>query len=488
MTFYDDEEIEENENLEEDQSEEDELAEGEQEENDAESDTNESENQSEETDDSSSKGTMKGNRHLHGNRQKQIKKINDMMKKQSTNKKGKESSSRPSKGQRKYIRQQKQNNRREGIESPNKKPGKSKGGGAAAQKRNLRNQQHERRMNPPPKRVDTRTAEEKAEAQRQRSAKKHQELSRKANNANKKVANTTVKAGAKAGASAASAGAGAGAAGGAGAAMGPCCGIVLIIAIIIFLLIGIVGFFQNMPDMITEKIYDWINTAFGRVQILFGANPEEVQINETDIVETANYLIDMGYDLTGYGFLAEIETENDRSENIIKQEEYYTILWSYEPGGLLESSTYYIQFDGKVLEVSKDFINYSIKGEYIGIGKDLEDQNNILKGTLFPTGGIIYTDTNREITIRVTTKSKDGQEIEREATKVLVRTLNDDFEKDENGIIESYTVMELDFIERFDYVESDYLKSYLVADYRTYLFNDGRRKKLDTTIFPCLFR
>ena len=79
MTFYDDEEIEENENLEEDQSEEDELAEGEQDENDAESDTNESENQSEETDDSSSKGTMKGNRHLHGNRQKQIKKINDMM-------------------------------------------------------------------------------------------------------------------------------------------------------------------------------------------------------------------------------------------------------------------------------------------------------------------------------------------------------------------------------------------------------------------------
>ena len=75
MTFYDDEEIEENENLEEDQSEEDELAEGEQDENDAESDTNESENQSEETDDSSSKGTMKGNRHLHGNRQKQIKKL-----------------------------------------------------------------------------------------------------------------------------------------------------------------------------------------------------------------------------------------------------------------------------------------------------------------------------------------------------------------------------------------------------------------------------
>lgn len=416
MTFYDDEEIEENENLEEDQSEENELAEGEQEENDAGSDEVGAEEQYDGIDNLSSKGTMGSNRQRHGSRQRQINKARNMM------------------------------NKGKNVAQRGQQAGKKMASGAKGQ-------------------ASKKAAEE----------------------GTKKVATTAAKAGAKAGASATGAGTGA-AAGGAGAAMGPACGIVLLIAIIIFLLIGIVGFFQNMPDMITEKIYDWINTAFGRVQILFGANPEEVQINEADIVETANYLIDMGYDLTGYGFLAELETENDRSENIIKQEEYYTILWSYEPGGLLGSSTYYIQFDGKVLEVSKDFINYSIKGEYIGIGKDLEDQNDILKRTLFPTGGIIYTDTNREITIRVTTKSKDGQEIEREATKVLVRTLNDDFEKDENGIIESYTVMELDFIERFDYVESDYLKSYLIADYRTYLFNDGRRKKLDTTIFSCLFR
>ena len=465
MTFYDDEEIEENENLEEDQSEEDELAEGEQDENDAESDTNESENQSEETDDSSSKGTMKGNRHLHGNRQKQIKKINDMMKKQSTNKKGKESSSRPSKGQRKYIRQQKQNNRREGIESPNKKPGKSKGGGAAAQKRNLRNQQHERRMNPPPKRVDTRTAEEKAEAQRQRSAKKHQELSRKANDSNKKVANTTVKAGTKAGASAAGAGTGA-AAGGAGAAMGPCCGIVLLIAIIIFLLIGIVGFFQNMPDMILGKIYEWFDTTMDKFAIAFGADPGSMDmVPEADLVDTANYIVDMGYDLTGYGFLAKRETEEDIQNNVQKKESYYTFIFKNT-----DSINHNIQYNGDIVWTnSKNGDNYWEK--HIGLGETKEEQKAIVDAARETTLGLWEVLGTGEITVRkVEYMDANGQTI---GTPKYERVLEREItisETDDRGLITNYEVGEVKMI------DSEFLRSYLASDMRTYMFNDGQTR------------
>ena len=458
MTFYDDEEIEENENLEEDQSEEDELAEGEQDENDAESDTNESENQSEETDDSSSKGTMKGNRHLHGNRQKQIKKINDMMKKQSTNKKGKESSSRPSKGQRKYIRQQKQNNRREGIESPNKKPGKSKGGGAAAQKRNLRNQQHERRMNPPPKRVDTRTAEEKAEAQRQRSAKKHQELSRKANDSNKKVANTTVKAGTKAGASAAGAGTGA-AAGGAGAAMGPCCGIVLLIAIIIFLIMGIVSFFQNMPDMILGKIYEWFDTVAGTTKIVFGADPAGV-IADANLEDAANYVSDMGYDLTGYGFLAKRETEEDIQNNVQKKESYYTFIFRN-----MEQANHIVQYNG-------DIVWTSSPGEkHIGLGETIDEQVAIIENARDTILWLWEKVGTGEITVRrVEYMDANGQRIgEPEYKRVLEREITfDEADVDERGLITNYEVGEVKWI------DSEFLRAYLMSDYRTYMFYDGK--------------
>ena len=478
LTFYDDEEIEENENLEEDQSEEDELAEGEQDENDAESDTNESENQSEETDDSSSKGTMKGNRHLHGNRQKQIKKINDMMKKQSTNKKGKKSSSRPSKGQRKYIRQQKQNNRREGIESPNKKPGKSKGGGAAAQKRNLRNQQHERRMNPPPKRVDTRTAEEKAEAQRQRSAKKHQELSRKANDSNKKATNTTVKAGAKSGAKAGASATGAGtgaAAGGAGAAGGPACGIILLIVIIIFLLMGIVSFFQNMPDMILGKMYEWFNAKLDRWRIAFGSDPgDEGMVSDADMVDTANYIMDMGYDLKGYGFLAEVETEEDRENNITKQETYYTFLF-YDPGewGPFQTN-FMIQYDGnQVWTFGADLNPNNFAVKYIGLGENIDEQKNIIStGAMDDKGWIGH---NAEITVRVT---KKGDNVE--YTKVLQREISGFTLDDSTGII-TYEVG------KAEYVDSDFIRAYLATDNRTYMFNDGKTLNWFQQLFHGLF-
>lgn len=301
MTFYDDEEIEENENLEEDQSEENGLAEGEQEENGAGSDEVGAEDQYDGIDNLSSRGTMGGNRQRHGSRQRQINKARNMM------------------------------NKGKNVAQRGQQAGKKMASGAKGQ-------------------ASKKAAEEGA----------------------KKAATAATKVGAKAGASAASAGAGA-AAGGAGAAMGPCCGIVLLIAIIIFLLIGIVGFFQNMPDMILGKIYEWVDTTMDKFAIAFGADPGSMkEVPEADLVDTANYLIDMGYDLKGYGFLAKTETKEDVNNNIRKQETYYTFLFINNT-----NMNHEIHFDGNVVwtsSTSQD--NYWTK--HIGIGKDKNEQAKII--------------------------------------------------------------------------------------------------------------
>ena len=285
MTFYDDEEIEENENLEEYQSEENELEEAEQDENNEGSNEVGAEDQYDGIDNLSSKGTMGSSRQRHGSRQRQINKARNMV------------------------------NKGKNIAQKGKQVGKK-------------------------------AAEEGA----------------------KKAAVATTKAGAKAGSNVASAGARV-----AGTAMGPYCGGCLVIAIIIFLLIGIVGFFQNMPDMILGKIYEWVDTTMDKFAIAFGADPGSMdEVPEADLVDTANYLIDMGYDLKGYGFLAKTETKEDVTNNIRKQETYYTFLFINNT-----NTNHEIHFDGNVVwtsSTSQD--NYWTK--HIGIGKDENEQAKII--------------------------------------------------------------------------------------------------------------
>ena len=403
MTFYDDEEIEENKNLEEDQSEENELAEGEQEENDAGSDEVEAEDQYDGIDNLSSRGTMGSNRQRHGSRQRQINKARNMM------------------------------NKGKNVAQRGKQAGKKMASGAKGQ-------------------ASKKAAEEGA----------------------KKVATAATKVGAKAGASAASAGTGA-AAGGAGAAMGPACGIILLIVIIIFLIMGIVSFFQNMPDMILGKFYEWFNTKLDRWEIAFGSDPgDEGMVSDADMVDTVNYIMDMGYDLKGYGFLAEVETEEDRENNITKQETYYTFLF-YDPGewGIFQEN-FMIQYDGNQVWTFGSFLNpnnYAVK--YIGLGENIDEQKNIIStGAMDSSGWIGH---NAEITVRVTKKGDDV-----EYTKVLQREISSFTLDDSTGII-TYEVG------KAEYVDSDFIRAYLATDNRTYMFNDGKTLNWFQQLFHGLF-
>ena len=385
MTFYDDEEIEENENLEGDQSEENELAEGEQDENNAGSDEVGAEDQYDGIDNLSSKGTMGSSRQRHGSRQRQINKARNMV------------------------------NKGKNIAQKGKQVGKK-------------------------------AAEEGA----------------------KKVAVATTKAGAKAGSNVASAGARV-----AGTAMGPYCGGCLVIAIIIFLLIGIVGFFQNMPDMILGKIYEWVDTAVGRIKISFGADPgDEGSVSNADMVDTANYIMDMGYDLKGYGFLAEVESDEDRENNIAKQETYYTFLF-YEDGW----ANNLIQFDGSQVwtSLTASFNGDRFDQKHIGMGENVDEQVRIIYVGATDGSGENWIDHNAEITVRVTRK---GDEVE--YTKVLQRKISE-ATIDESSRLITYEVGEA------EYIDSDFIRAYLATDNRTYMFNDGKTLNWFQQLFHGLF-
>ena len=407
MTFYDDEEIEENENLEGDQSEENELAEGEQDENNAGSDEVGEEDQYDGIDNLSSKGTMGSSRQRHGSRQRQINKARNMM------------------------------NKGKNVAQRGKQVGKKVASSAKGQ-------------------ASKKAAEEGA----------------------KKAAVAAAKAGAKAGASAASAGAGAGAAaGGAGVAMGPCCGGCLVLAIIIFLLIGIVGFFQNMPDMILDKIYEWFNTKLDSWRIAFGEDPGSPgMVSNDDIVDTANYILDMGYDLKGYGFLAEVESDEDRENNIIKQEIYYTFLF-YNPSewGPLQSN-FMIQYDGNQVWTAGSVTNpNNFQRKEIGLGENIDEQIKIIYAGATDSSGENWIGHSAEITVRVTKKEDDV-----EYTKVLQRKISNATLDDSSGII-TYEVGES------EYIDSDFIRAYLATDNRTYMFNDGKTLNWFQQLFHGLF-
>ena len=173
------------------------------------------------------------------------------------------------------------------------------GSRAADQKRRQRNEEWERRQISQPKRVDTRTEEEKMEAQRERSREKAQERSRAANAG--KI-NPTKKATTKATSNAATKAVSSGLGGGCVSAVG----IVIIIILILFLLIGTISFVENMPGNTRGGISKWLDAVFRPVRILFSGSISSTYA-EYRINEIADYIENMGYDLEGYGFLEQVD-------------------------------------------------------------------------------------------------------------------------------------------------------------------------------------
>lgn len=174
-------------------------------------------------------------------------------------------------------------------------------------------------------------------------------------------------AGAAAGAGAAGAAETAGTAGaaGAGAAGIGALGIVLIVIIIIIILIGVFGFLTAIPSMTLEKLKELVMGIWDNVQGYF-IGIDHAAVNEEDVIEVAQYLYDMGYDLEGCGFVEDVEFEKDDNGNSTG-----TIT------GIKSSYlTAYLAAENRTYLISNDTVNLKSMLESITKGKITDGMSN----------------------------------------------------------------------------------------------------------------
>ena len=92
-------------------------------------------------------------------------------------------------------------------------------------------------------------------------------------------------------------------------------GIVLLVILIIFIIIGIFGFLTAIPSMTLEKLKEFAQGIWDGVEGYFIKDRAEALINQEDLVNAAQYLYDMGYDLEGCGFVKDVKFETDENGN-----------------------------------------------------------------------------------------------------------------------------------------------------------------------------
>lgn len=88
-----------------------------------------------------------------------------------------------------------------------------------------------------------------------------------------------------------------------------------IIILIIFFVGGYIGFFTLLPGLTVSKIKELAQKGIDTVQSWF-TTEADAYVNEVDVVELANYLEQMDYDLIGYGFITPNSNYSEDNEYI----------------------------------------------------------------------------------------------------------------------------------------------------------------------------
>ena len=120
-------------------------------------------------------------------------------------------------------------------------------------------------------------------------------------------------------------------------------GIVLLVILLIIIIIGIFGFLTAIPSMTLEKLKEFVQGLWDGIQG-YVIGPDEALVNDEQIIDAAQYLYDMGYDLEGCGFVDNVEFEKDENGNstgvITKVESSYLTAYL-----VAENRTYLISND-----------------------------------------------------------------------------------------------------------------------------------------------
>lgn len=136
-----------------------------------------------------------------------------------------------------------------------------------------------------------------------------------------------------------------------GSKLGPLIPYIIIAIIILIVVVGLIAFIVSMPGMITGRLKEFTQKAMDKYESLVSGK-SDAYTNKEDIIETANYLRSMGYDLIDYGFIPAkvINSSNYKDETELAKEGYtkssQTGLYVNDSGAVYSDK--YIGIDGKI--------------------------------------------------------------------------------------------------------------------------------------------
>ena len=118
--------------------------------------------------------------------------------------------------------------------------------------------------------------------------------------------------------------------------------VIAIVALIIFIVVGVIGFILFIPGLAINALKQFAQGAIDTVQSWF-TTEADAYINEEDIVDLANYLEEMEYDLVGYGFITPNPNFSSDAGVLTTSELAEQGYIYFERRGDVQSSRYYSQ-------------------------------------------------------------------------------------------------------------------------------------------------
>ncbi len=100
----------------------------------------------------------------------------------------------------------------------------------------------------------------------------------------------------------------------------PYIAIAVLIILAIIMIIGIVAFFLTLPGLLRDKLNALGQSIADGIKSIF--MPEAAVVHEEDIVELAQYINSMGYDVLGYGFVTPKSSEKIKLAETLEEEGY----------------------------------------------------------------------------------------------------------------------------------------------------------------------
>ena len=180
--------------------------------------------------------------------------------------------------------------------------------------------------------------------------------------------------------------------------------IALLIILVIMIIIGIIAFLLTMPGMFSGKISAIFEDIGQSVKSLYSGS---VNVSNSEVMELANYIEDMEYDLIGYGFVRpnadediktteqlvedgyeKVQEENpdydeDAEEEDISEPEYLTF-YEDEDGNRYSGSFYNIDgklygSNGKPKKQDGFYTKYGIQYDEDGKIQEILDDSSVLR-------------------------------------------------------------------------------------------------------------